>query len=638
MPEDGVKRILRLQAASDAPPFWAQQLVSNLAGVAPANAESKSRPINLGEPRATVLAPGRINVLGEHIDYNGYAVAPIAIPRGMAIALWDLQRNADRIADTGTATAYSVFGSLPLKTRQELLSDPSVRLGAKLDEKRATVVWLYNTEFSAFPDCAFAFDINEPLRVEPLAASRSWRSYVEAGFRAAQDYLRANGMIGRFGRCFEGKDIVLRVSGNVPVASGLSSSSALTCASMVAACTQVLLEASGDWPEFIMNDFPPYVVRAERLVGLEGGGMDQTISLLAEPGSLSIVDFQPRMKITSYPIPGTLELFALSSLRDAHKLLISGNFYNTRVCECRIGCQLLLRKWEQEHPGVAVADRMKEVGLKAGGNEVPNGLFVARERTASLMCRDLQLIYGAESPAGMLSAVEELLEEVTLADLVSLLGCDDLADLIDKYLLGSNLMPLLVDLTPATTLVIRRRLRHVYSEAHRVCMLQRLLQDNRQEIKMFNDSYGAVCAEAGEGRAVFPDPQLENLINHLLDQIAGLMLDSHRSCAQDYECSCPELDEVTTLAVRNGASAARLTGAGFGGYAVALTEMHMHADFLHTMTEYYDGKIHDQALHYLGKSKLSDLLIQCAPDSGAQAFEGLPVWPPPAGDAGEEME
>jgi galactokinase len=52
-----------------------------------------------------------------------------------------------------------------------------------------------------------------------------------------------------------------------------------------------------------------------------------------------------------------------------------------------------------------------------------------------------------------------------------------------------------------------------------------------------------------------------------------LMTASHRSLADDYEVSTPGLDSlVESLARRPGVFGARLTGAGFGGCVVALTE------------------------------------------------------------------
>jgi galactokinase len=49
-----------------------------------------------------------------------------------------------------------------------------------------------------------------------------------------------------------------------------------------------------------------------------------------------------------------------------------------------------------------------------------------------------------------------------------------------------------------------------------------------------------------------------------------LMNGSHRSLAEDYEVSVPELDELVGLAREAGAVGARLTGAGMGGCIVAL--------------------------------------------------------------------
>jgi len=50
------------------------------------------------------------------------------------------------------------------------------------------------------------------------------------------------------------------------------------------------------------------------------------------------------------------------------------------------------------------------------------------------------------------------------------------------------------------------------------------------------------------------------------------MSSSHESLRDDYEVSSPELDLLVSLAGGAGAAGARLTGAGFGGCAVALSD------------------------------------------------------------------
>jgi N-acetylgalactosamine kinase len=53
-------------------------------------------------------------------------------------------------------------------------------------------------------------------------------------------------------------------------------------------------------------------------------------------------------------------------------------------------------------------------------------------------------------------------------------------------------------------------------------------------------------------------------------QFGKLMDASHASCRDDYDISCPELEDLVALAKQAGALGARLTGAGFGGCTVNL--------------------------------------------------------------------
>lgn len=59
-----------------------------------------------------------------------------------------------------------------------------------------------------------------------------------------------------------------------------------------------------------------------------------------------------------------------------------------------------------------------------------------------------------------------------------------------------------------------------------------------------------------------------------VEQFGRLMLESHRSLAEEFEVSVPALDQLVASAVAMGAYGARLTGAGFGGCIVALVPPH----------------------------------------------------------------
>ncbi|GMR56018.1 hypothetical protein PMAYCL1PPCAC_26213 [Pristionchus mayeri] len=85
-----------------------------------------------------------------------------------------------------------------------------------------------------------------------------------------------------------------------------------------------------------------------------------------------------------------------------------------------------------------------------------------------------------------------------------------------------------------SSFTIRSRALHVYSEAHRVDLFKQACRANN------------------------------------ISEMARLMNESHESCSKAHECSSPKLDELVTALRAEGALGARLTGAGWGGCAVAL--------------------------------------------------------------------
>ena len=95
---------------------------------------------------------------------------------------------------------------------------------------------------------------------------------------------------------------------------------------------------------------------------------------------------------------------------------------------------------------------------------------------------------------------------------------------------------------------LRKRLRHIFSEAARV------------------EAFRNICEGGGDPVA--------------FQSLGDLMSESHVSCRDDYACSAVELDELVNLMMKNGAYGARLTGAGWGGCAVALLARGDEDDFV----------------------------------------------------------
>lgn len=126
-----------------------------------------------------------------------------------------------------------------------------------------------------------------------------------------------------------------------------------------------------------------------------------------------------------------------------------------------------------------------------------------------------------------------------------------------------------------------QRAKHVYSEAARVLQFKQICEDSPED----------AVAQLGE-----------------------LMNQSHRSCRDLYECSCPELDQLVDTCRRSGAQGSRLTGAGWGGCTVSLVPADVLPTFLARVHEaYYQGSGRGEAPGQHG-------LFATKPGGGALVF------------------
>jgi N-acetylgalactosamine kinase len=200
-------------------------------------------------PSHIVRSPGRVNLIGEHIDYSGYAVLPMALTHDTMVAVCEIATT------DATATA-----TLTIAHRES----------ARFD---ATTV---------------------PLTTQGLhidLAAHKWTDYVVAGYRGVTEgdaasvhsSTRGSGGSGNSsssngsGDTIAGSDsviphrsLLMLVDGDVPLAAGLSSSSSLVCASALATCA-----ALGSVKSMSRTKLASVCIACERLVGTASGGMDQ---------------------------------------------------------------------------------------------------------------------------------------------------------------------------------------------------------------------------------------------------------------------------------------------------------------------------------------------------------------------------
>lgn len=208
------------------------------------------------DPLFFVRVPGRVNLIGEHIDYCGYPVLPMALEQDILIAA-------------------------------AILNKPELHV-RNVNNKYSN----YETEIKSCEDINIISDHNG----KPF-----WYNYVLCGVKGALEFLD--------GKITSG--LQLCVDGIVPPASGLSSSSALVSA----ACLALLYAQNVPLSK---TDIASLCAKCERYIGTQGGGMDQAIAFLAEKNCAQYITWQP-LNATPVALPENAAFVVAHSLAEANK-------------------------------------------------------------------------------------------------------------------------------------------------------------------------------------------------------------------------------------------------------------------------------------------------------------------------------
>jgi N-acetylgalactosamine kinase len=231
-------------------------------------------------PLFYVRAPGRVNLIGEHIDYEGYSVLPMALPCDIIIAV----------------------GRSP----------------------KSSMLHVSNISCE-FEEAEYSLDPAVPID----SSHHHWSHYVLCGYKGFFD--------AESSACIPIVGIQLMVLGDIPAAAGLSSSSALVVAATLA--TAILHGHVGprDPLTLTLSQLAEMAQASERYIGTISGGMDQTISCL---GGAKLISFDPLVAET-VEIPEQVVVIVANSLGVAEKALSATTHYNKRVVECMLASKLL---------------------------------------------------------------------------------------------------------------------------------------------------------------------------------------------------------------------------------------------------------------------------------------------------------
>ncbi|XP_018106218.1 galactokinase 2 L homeolog isoform X1 [Xenopus laevis] len=318
-------------------------------------------------PSFYARAPGRVNLIGEHIDYCGYAVLPMAIEQDILAAV-------------------------------QISNDQTVELS--------------NTNLS-YGD--FSVNVNDIKidKTKPL-----WHNYFLCGLKGIQDHFSLSSPTGM--KCL--------VDGTIPASSGLSSSSALVCCAGLVTLIANKMSLS-------KVELAETCAKCEQYIGTEGGGMDQSISFLAEEGTAKLIEFSP-LRSTDVKLPAGAVFVIANSCVEMNKAATS--HFNIRVMECRLATKII---------------------AKARGLDWKNLMKLG----------DLQAKLGVNFE-DIMAIVEEILhpEPYTREEICDCLGIS-LEELLEKILSQNT--------QDVSTFKLYQRAKHVYSEAARVLAFKKVCDE-----------------------------------------------------------------------------------------------------------------------------------------------------------------
>lgn len=395
------------------------------------------------EPDFISRSPGRVNLIGEHIDYCDFSVLPMAI-------------------DVDMLCAVRVIGY----SSKIQLSNDDVRF--------------HDREIDLPSDGSF-------FQIDPSISD--WSNYFKCGLHVAHSFLKQIDYQ-RFGNApLPGMKVFCQ--GSVPAGGGLSSSAAFVCATALA----VIRANMGEDYQIAQQDLTRITVGAEHYLGVNNGGMDQAASIFGKEGHALYVEFKPTLRATAFNFPKLrkheMTFVIANTMVVASKYETAPTNYNLRVVEVTIAANVLAAKY-----GVSLKNEnavaKDESSTKGNLRDFMNAYHAQYYNAASW---DGSIDTGVEFLTRTLALVEETFtfktEGYSVDEAAAALNISS-EELAREYL---SMFPVRFEV-----LKLYQRAKHVYSEALRVLKALRLMTSPSQfaSDEEFFDKFGELMNESQE--------------------------------------------------------------------------------------------------------------------------------------------
>ena len=460
----------------------------------------------LGADTPVLLArsPGRVNAMGRHIDHQGGNCNLMTI--GFETLVVAHARSDDRVA-LHHLDAERFPGSV-------------FSIGEMLSE----LPW----------DDWLSLVNSEKVSALGRTYGGDWSQYIMAPLLRLQKKFRD--------RPLSGMDLV--VSGNIPMAAGLSSSS-----SLVVSTAEAAVAASG------LDTFPSQLIdlcgEGEWFVGTRGGSADHAAVKSGERGKVIRVAFFDFAVEETMPFPDSHSLVVCDSGISAKKTVNAKDQFNHRVACYHLGFKLIQRSFPQYAP---LLKRLRDVNM-----------------------RNLRI---------PLSAIYRILlhlpEQATREELAALFAGEDISALFASHKPPEN-----------GSYPVRGVVLFGLAECERARRYSALLKagDMKGIGALMNLSHDGdrVSREGKPWQSPANNAYLLSLMDDLDSGDPSRVVRAQLECQPGaYGCSLPDIDRMVEIALSvPGVLGAQLAGAGLGGCMMVLCESAATDALRNALTERY---------------------------------------------------
>lgn len=261
-------------------------------------------------------APGRVNIMGRHIDHRGGNVNVMSINKEVITVAAVRDDDRVRIANT-----------------DENFKDRDFSISEHLKE----------LDWDSWLSYLESGEIEEMI----INAKGDWANYVKAPILRLQYQFRD--------RKLKGMDMAF--TGNIPIAAGLSSSSAIVVST--AEAFHVLNNLN-----LTPQKFVELCGEGEWYVGSRGGAADHAAMKFAERGHVVKLGFMPFKFEDMYSFPEGYKLIIANSHVKSNKTTNSKDAFNSRIASYEFGVMIFKEKFPQYR---GIVEHLRDINTKKLG-------------------------------------------------------------------------------------------------------------------------------------------------------------------------------------------------------------------------------------------------------------------------------